>query len=228
MKKGIFLILCSVLFLAVAGSPAQAGFFDSDYKWSEDEGRWVFKGRIGAALLLDVSEDYTISGVHVPQRAVANGDFFQDTVHAELEVNYRWTDHISFAATLGYQPHTNGVWQSGLTGNTDAGKIALMPVSGIVQYNFAPYGQIRPYVGVGYHYTSVLSSYQTFKVKNDSGLVAQVGVDWWLQKHWGVNIDIKKYWIETVIDATSLAGFNLLNNATVDPLTIGVGIMYRF
>jgi outer membrane protein len=57
------------------------------------------------------------------------------------------------------------------------------------------------------------------------GYAAQAGFDYWLNDNWGLNLDVKKIWLD--VDAS-------LNNGTIradvdlDPWIVGAGVSYRF
>jgi len=49
-------------------------------------------------------------------------------------------------------------------------------------------------------------------------------------QHWGVNVDVKKLWLEPNAKATipSLGGALVTGKVKIDPWLVGAGITYRF
>ena len=55
----------------------------------------------------------------------------------------------------------------------------------------------------------------------------QVGFDYMLDEHWGVNFDVKNIFLKTDWTA-ELGGTPISGKAKLDPWLIGAGITYRF
>ena len=64
-------------------------------------------------------------------------------------------------------------------------------------------------------------------VENTFGTALQVGADYMINEHWGVNFDVKKLFLKADFDAT-IGGTNYSGKAKLDPWLIGAGITYRF
>ena len=105
-------------------------------------------------------------------------------------------------------------------------KVYGMPVAVLIQYYPAPYGKIVPYVGVGLHYYSFVGAGGTYSIKNKSGIVFQGGFNTWINKNYFVNFEIKKYTFSTSI--TYQTPPNIYSNLTLNPLTVALGVGYRF
>jgi outer membrane protein len=59
------------------------------------------------------------------------------------------------------------------------------------------------------------------------GGALQAGVDYKLDDHWSVNVDVRKVWISS--DVTLSAGATVINAAVdINPLIVTVGSGYRF
>lgn len=87
-------------------------------------------------------------------------------------------------------------------------------------------------MGAGVNYTlfynqSSKGAFSNFDVKNEFGAALQVGFDYMVDEHWGVNFDVKKLFLEPEWKAT-LDGTPLSGKAKLDPWLIGTGITYRF
>ena len=59
------------------------------------------------------------------------------------------------------------------------------------------------------------------------GYALQAGFDYGIDRHWLVNFDVKRYWLDTDVNVTSALG-RLGADVDLDPWTIGIGVGYRF
>jgi outer membrane protein len=64
-------------------------------------------------------------------------------------------------------------------------------------------------------------------VKNKVGAALQVGFDYMIDQHWGVNFDVKKLFLEPEWKV-NYQGIPLTGKAKLDPWLVGAGITYRF
>jgi len=68
------------------------------------------------------------------------------------------------------------------------------------------------------------------------GAVAQVGFDFMIDRHWGLNVDVKKVWMRPEYSATAVVDIPnvgameqyISGSAHIDPWIIGGGVTYRF
>lgn len=140
----------------------------------------------------------------------------------EFDVSYFFTKNIATELVLTYPQKVD------ITAAGNPGNLKVLPPSLIVQYHFTDLGPVRPYIGLGMNYTS-FSSVNVPGVaatlnKNSTGGVAQLGLDYMLDKNWGVNFDLKYMQIKTdVFVASSNKGQLGLN-----PVAAAVGVTYRF
>jgi outer membrane protein len=115
------------------------------------------------------------------------------------------------------------------------GLLSLVPVS--VTYHFNQFGPIQPYLGVGITPVFSLGNRNAFltgiSVPTSIGGVAQAGVDYMFDRHWGVSFDVKK--IFTYAESTA-SGVALLPGAYAystlhtkyQPWTFALDLVYRF
>ncbi|MEY4556998.1 MAG: hypothetical protein RLY42_171, partial [Pseudomonadota bacterium] len=88
-----------------------------------------------------------------------------------------------------------------------------------------------PFVGAGVNYT-IFSSRKnlvsgTYSIENSStGLVAQVGADYMLDKNWGVNFDVK--YIKMNTDVFTNNNGASIGNLNLSPIATSVGVTYKF
>jgi outer membrane protein len=144
----------------------------------------------------------------------------------ELDFSYFLTDNIAFeliAATTKHKVDTT---------NINMGSIWLLPPTLTVQYHFTQFGKFKPYVGAGVNYTifydeKAKGAFTNLSVDNQFGFALQAGFDYMLDQHWGINIDVKKIWLEP--DAKANLGAALVTGKVkIDPWLVGVGVSYRF
>ena len=78
----------------------------------------------------------------------------------------------------------------------------MAPLNLVAQWHFLPEARFRPYVGVGVHHTLFFDQEgpvfdQLARFKSDTGLVLQAGVSWSVSERWFINLDYKKFYLET-------------------------------
>ncbi|WP_435053805.1 OmpW/AlkL family protein [Mesorhizobium australicum] len=163
--------------------------------------------------------------------AVPGSDLsYSNTVTPELDISYFLTDNIAAELILG-TTYANIEGQGTIGGLGNIGKVWLLPPTLTLQYHFTNFGAFKPYVGAGVNYTIFYSqgagSADTLKVKNTFGTALQVGFDYMVDQHWGVNFDVKKLFLKPDFDVT-VDGAKLTGKAELDPWLIGAGVTYRF
>ena len=90
--------------------------------------------------------------------------------------------------------------------------------------------KFSPYVGAGVNYSmfygeDAKAPFTDLEIEGGFGAAAQAGVDYWVSNNWGLNLDVKKIWLN--VDAK-------LNNGAIradidlDPWVVGAGVSYRF
>ncbi|OBP72220.1 MULTISPECIES: OmpW/AlkL family protein [Mesorhizobium] len=159
-----------------------------------------------------------------------SGLSYSNTVTPELDISYFVTDNIAAELILG-TTYANIDGQGAIGGLGKVGKVWLLPPTVTLQYHFTDLGAFKPYVGAGVNYTifyhQQAGSADDLKVKNTFGAALQVGFDYMVDEHWGVNFDVKKLFLKPDFDVT-VAGAKLTGKANLDPWLIGAGVTYRF
>ncbi|MER9229215.1 OmpW family protein [Mesorhizobium sp. M0664] len=159
-----------------------------------------------------------------------SGLSYSDTVTPELDISYFFTDNIAAELILG-TTYANIDGQGTIGGLGKVGKVWLLPPTLTLQYHFTSLGTFRPYVGAGVNYTVFYNqdagSADALKVENTFGTALQVGFDYMVDQHWGVNFDVKKLFLKPDFDVT-VDGAKLTGKAELDPWLIGAGVSYRF
>lgn len=198
MKKK-FLALAVLCALHSAAALAQA------------QSPWQVRAR---AVQLDAAnQDHTGLGLSINDKALA-----------EIDISYFFSPHIAAELVL-TTPQKHEV-RSSVAGTL--GTLRHLPPSLLAQYHFNPSGTFRPYVGAGINYTRfsrvrLLDGAADVR-RNSWGAALQLGMDIALNRHWSLNVDVKKLHIRTDV---RLAGVPQ-GRFKVDPVLVGVGLGYRF
>ncbi|CCV05903.1 Uncharacterized outer-membrane protein y4mB [Mesorhizobium metallidurans STM 2683] len=155
---------------------------------------------------------------------------YSNSVTPELDISYFFTDNVAAELILG-TTYANITGQGSIGALGNIGKVWLLPPTLTLQYHFTDFGAFKPYVGAGVNYTifyhQEAGSADDLKVKNTFGTALQVGFDYMVDQHWGVNFDVKKLFLKPDFDVT-VAGAKQTGKAELDPWLIGAGVTYHF
>ncbi|HEY8126796.1 MAG TPA: OmpW family outer membrane protein [Methylocystis sp.] len=180
-----------------------------------------------------------------------------------LDVAYYLTKNWAIEAICCVAPHHI---QGTGTIASDFARAWLFPPSIMAQYHFTNIGAFQPYLGVGVNFTTfwntrvnndtwsipfapgspligaqgVLATFQYATVAPSWGPVGQIGFDYMLNDHWGVNVDFKYIGLHpmvhsTVVSFAPVAGAGLSAiyipvkvSLPINPVVISAGLTYRF
>ncbi|MFD1746886.1 OmpW family protein [Rhizobium helianthi] len=162
---------------------------------------------------------------------VAGSDLqYSNSITPELDISYYFTDNLAAELILGTT--SSKISGDGVLAGTPVGKTWILPPTLTLQYHFTDFGAFKPYIGAGINYTffyneSTKPGFSNLKVDNHVGAALQVGFDYMLDEHWGVNFDVKKVFLDTKWSANT-AGGSLSGKAKLDPWIVGAGVTYRF
>jgi outer membrane protein len=184
-----------------------------------------------------------LNGAAIP---ALGGLGISNSIVPELDITYYFTKNIAVELILGVTPHNvrpTGALAAALASTATIGKTWLLPPTLILQYHFTDFGAFKPYVGAGLNYTMFFSqssagamangapfAYNRFSVAPAAGLALQVGFDYMIDRHWGVNVDVKKLFLRSTFKYTDTTGVlaTTSGRVTIDPWLISTGITYRF
>ncbi|MGR6433125.1 OmpW/AlkL family protein [Rhizobium sp. PAMB 3174] len=156
---------------------------------------------------------------------------YSNSVIPELDISYYFTDNIAAELILG-TTYSNIYGDGKISGLGRIGKTWILPPTLTLQYHFTDFGAFKPYLGAGVNYTMFYNqdgngSVTDLKVKDTFGVALQVGFDYMVNDHWGLNFDVKKIFLDADYDA-KLNGTPISGKAKLDPWLIGAGVTYRF
>lgn len=155
---------------------------------------------------------------------------YSDTVTPELDISYYFTDNLAAELILA-TTYAKIDGEGTIAGLGEIGRVWVLPPTLTLQYHFTNFGAFKPYVGAGATYAMFYSqdaaNADDLDVKDTFGGALQVGFDYMVNEHWGVNFDVKKLFLEPKYDVT-VGGTALTGKAKLDPWLIGTGITYRF
>ena len=161
----------------------------------------------------------------------------------ELDISYFFTKNIAAELILGVTRHS--ISGTGSLANLPVGKTKLLPPTLTLQYHFDNFGAFKPYVGAGVNYTvffntsasntpaaivgppAIVATSTALHVSNAWGGAVQFGFDYMLDRHWGLNVDVKKLWLRPDYTAT-VSGLPVTGTAHIDPWLVGGGVTYKF
>lgn len=210
MNKTTLAALMMGTFLSLTAAPAMA----------RDLGEHLSKERFqirARAIVVAPDDDSTVS--------VIGGETDVSTeVVPEVDVTYFFTNNVAaelIAATAKHDISHNTVG--------DLGSAWILPPTLTVQYHFTPDQKLSPYIGAGLNYSMFYSEDEAagitdLDVDGGVGYALQAGVDYWLDENWGVNLDVKKLYLN--IDGT--VNNNIKADIDLDPWIVGAGVSYRF
>ncbi|MCJ8055557.1 OmpW family protein [Shinella curvata] len=228
MKKSGVVLGAVVLGLAACGGPALAADLEERMAPPEaavdfaTQSPWQVRVR---GLGVITSDKGFVDGI------AGSGLSYSDTVVPELDISYFFTDNIAAELILG-TTYANIEGDGSIAGLGKVGKTWLLPPTVTLQYHFTDFGAFKPYVGAGVNYTlfynqSGSGAFTNLDVKNKFGAALQVGFDYMLDKHWGVNFDVKKLFLEPEWKV-DFNGAPLTGKAKLNPWLVGAGVTYRF
>ncbi|RLD86481.1 MAG: hypothetical protein DRJ07_00620 [Bacteroidetes bacterium] len=173
----------------------------------------------------------------------------------EFGLNYFFTKNISTNFSLGYSNHETKIQYSDFEQHRyPIGDVIMVPLNLSFQYYFI-LNHFRPYVGAGINYThfyvkeeELIGGVNGAEFDSTLGFTLQGGVIYDINKKWFVSFDIKQMFIST--DMTTYHGWcgtpakstytkvavpcpdynveDVVNKVDINPLSIGLGIGYKF
>lgn len=188
-----------------------------------DSGNWLVRLRA-----IDVIPDASSSTINLIGGQVNS---ISSEVVPELDISYFFSKH--FSSELILATTKNNVYANNTSsGQVNLGSVNLLPPTLTFLYHFMPEKKISPYAGAGLNYTIFYNANHgptatTINYGSSFGPALQVGVDYALNQNWSLNVDVKKIFIQSVVNADIPSG-TLNPTVKINPLVVGAGIGYRF
>jgi len=161
-----------------------------------------------------------------------------NSVVPELDISYFFTQNIAAELILGVTRHS--ISGTGALDGLNVGKATLLPPTLTLQYHFTDFGAFKPYIGAGVNYTVFFNqnaantanvnglAVTNLHISNSFGGAVQFGFDYMLDRHWGLNVDVKKLWLRPDYSATVNNVIPVTGRANIDPWLVGAGVTYKF
>jgi outer membrane protein len=210
----IILLAAVALGAIVSFEPAARAEGDSALKGLLVRGRAIAVIPQSDADISVIGGDTEISNAYVP----------------ELDLTWFFTKNIAVEAIAAITPHDVEATGTSL-GTVDLGSVWLLPPTVLLQYHHPmPHG-FKPYVGAGVNYTVFFNedapggTVTSIDYENSFGWALQAGVDYMLNEHWLVNVDLKKLFLNTDVNINNGA---IKADVDINPWIVGVGMGYRF
>jgi outer membrane protein len=197
---------------------------------------WMIRLRVLG--VLPDGGDSSVNVVGVPALSSPNsGLHISKQVVPELDISYFFTQNIAAELILGVTRHR--LTGTGTLQGLDIGKTTLLPPTLTLQYHFTNFGAFKPYIGAGVNYTVFFNNSASnipfaglavtnLHVSNQWGGAVQFGFDYMLNKHWGLNVDVKKLWLQPNYSAMVNGVIPVNGTAHIDPWLVGGGVTYKF
>ncbi|MCB1839495.1 MAG: OmpW family protein [Rhodospirillales bacterium] len=210
LNRTLALSLAAAVSVAAFATPVMAKELGGP--WSKER----FQVRVRAIdVIPDVNSSVNIGGE-------VDADY---AVVPEVDLSYFFTENIAAELIAATSKH-----DLNYTGDVSLGDAWVLPPTLMLQYHFTPDNQFSPYVGAGLNYSifyaeDAASGFTDLEVDNGVGYGLQAGADFWVNDHWGVNLDVKKLWLN--VDA-KLNNGAIRADVDMDPWIVGAGVSYRF
>ncbi len=224
---GISTVVAAGLGMFVAGSAVAADISAAPaYKApvvAEAQSPWQIRVRALGVIVEDKGHVNGIPGSNLN---------YTDSLIPELDITYYFTNNFAAELILGTtRANVNGA--DAINSLGQIGKTWILPPTLTLQYHFTNFGAFKPYVGAGVNYTIFYSQSSSFptldlKIKNTWGFALQAGFDYMIDKHWGINFDVKKLFLEPKFDVVVSGVGAASGRADLNPWLIGGGVTYRF
>lgn len=225
MKTHKYLIVAAGL-LALVAAPALA----------YEPGTWVLRGGVGTVQPKSHSLTYSDAD------GTATVDV-EDATSVTLAATYMLTRNwaLDVAVALPFEHDIN------LTADIGAGPVTAkiaetkqVPPTFSIQYHFLPDGNLQPYAGLGFNWTTfsstkllpdfVVDEIGGLTIDDSFGVAAQFGADWKFGENMVLNFDVR--WIDVDADvfvvAPAFASEEKLGAAQVDPWFYALNLGFYF
>lgn len=226
MLSRSFAVLATTLailgFTLTSSLPAKAAD-DAFADYIKNKGDWIFKVR---ATSNHATESETVRPTTIGGEFQVDHEFGTD-----MSLTYFLEDRLAIEFSAGYTENEIKMTETTL-GNIALGEYTTVPIMAFLQYHFDPILEINmnPYVGAGYGYWFFFDANDGAGVNfldldSTYAFGAEVGADIPITDRWAINVNARKYWVDTEVITSGPASNSDFN---VDPWVIGIGFDYKF
>ncbi|WP_164935844.1 OmpW/AlkL family protein [Bradyrhizobium nanningense] len=202
----------------------------------EPSNPWMIRLRVLGVLPDSGGSSVNVSG-SPSLSSPSSGLSISDQAIPELDITYFFTKNLATELILGVTSHH--ISGNGALTGLDIGKAWLLPPTLTLQYHFTNFGPLKPYIGAGINYTVFFNqsaantslaglAVTDLHIRNQFGAAIQFGFDYMLDRHWGLNLDVKKLWLRPEYSATVNNAVAVTGRASIDPWLVSGGVAYKF
>ncbi|PPK52483.1 OmpW/AlkL family protein [Marinobacter persicus] len=147
-----------------------------------------------------------------------------------LRATYMFTDSLGLGLLAATPFKHNITGSGGVLDGADLGETKHLPPTLTLQYYPMPSGSaIQPYAGVGVNYTTFFDE-QTdlpgeLTLEDSVGAAVEVGVDYMLNKSFGLNAAV---WYADIETEAEVEGVTEKFDVQIDPMVYMIGMTYKF
>ncbi|MEF9603919.1 outer membrane beta-barrel protein [Paracoccus sp. PXZ] len=184
---------------------------------AQSQGEWTLG--FGIANVNPKSDNGTLAAGTVPTS-------ISDSTRPSITFEYFIRDNIGIEV-LGALPFKHSIKSNG----TEIGTVKQLPPVISLQYHFDATPQLKPFVGLGVNFTGFWDGEakgslagSELRVKNNWGLAAHVGADYWINERSAIRADLR--WIDIGADV-ELNGAKI-GTVDIDPVVAGISYVMKF
>ena len=159
-----------------------------------------------------------------------------------LTFTYLVTENLGVELLAGLPIH-HSIYDKALGTGVKIGSTKHLPPALMFQYYFYPAPRFRTYIGVGLNHTVFFKETATgplsgagIELDASTGLVYQLGMDWKWKDNLSLNLDVRRWNIQTTAHVTGIKSSSLSTtlpdqlvfDVPLDPLTIGLSLTYEY
>ncbi|WP_271554236.1 OmpW/AlkL family protein [Bradyrhizobium sp. CCBAU 45394] len=197
---------------------------------------WMIRLRVLGVLPDTAGSSVSVAGAPLLS-SPSSGLSISEQAIPELDITYFFTKNVAAELVLGVTSHH--ISGNGALTGLDIGKAWLLPPTLTLQYHFTDFGPLKPYIGAGVNYTAFFNqsaantslgglAVTDLRISNQFGAAVQFGFDYMLDRHWGLNFDVKKLWLRPEYSATVNNAIAVTGRANIDPWLLSGGVTYKF
>ena len=154
----------------------------------------------------------------------------------EIDFSYYITKNIAAELILAVGTRHDVKTTGDAAHHPDLGSVNLLPPTLTAQWHFNPDQAFDPYVGAGASYVRAMDNSLSWNgavpiriSRNSFGPAIQAGFDYNLPGRWLINMDIKKIWFDTKVEANaSGTTWTKIDQLGIDPWVVSVGFGKKF